>query len=560
MTAFGIDFGTTNSVLAAANGTQIETVALDSPPGEWGQLGFDRVLPTVIAEEGGQLRFGWAAKRSRTRLDAVKRLFASAETVTIGTKTMAVEEAAAVFFRQIQQRASSAGYTLDQAVVTIPANSRGAARFRTKVSAGLSGIEVLALVNEPTAAAMAYGPRIGDGERLLVFDWGGGTLDVTVLRSVGGVFLEEASKGIQRLGGLDVDTALIKHLQTRLPSGAQIDPFDLERAKVLLSTQESTVVTVIGGSPIEVTRAELEQAVWPLIVRTGEPIDRCLADMGGARINHLILVGGSSKIPALQRYVREKVRLEPMVDVDPMTAIAEGAALAAGILTGQVTDYDFFLSTEHALGTVVHNDGSEKGQFSVLIPRNTKLPASATDAYNPVVDDATMVRLKVIEGDPQQPIDHEDNVILKEWEVQLLEPRPVALAGFNIIFAYDVDGILRVKVIDGLTQTVMMDDELTFGAAKTKRDLVDLRRKIDAAVIEGPTTGAAQDTRSTPLSPASQASIGRLFDKVRPHVDDEEQQRIDQAIGALRAAAGTDDEDPRRDDVDRLIRAHAYLL
>ena len=105
-----------------------------------------------------------------------------------------------------------------------------------------------------------------------------------------------------------------------------------------------------------------------------------------------------------------------------------------------------------------------------------------------------------------------------------------------------------------------MDDELTFGAAKTKRDLVDLRRKIDAAVIEGPTTGAAQDTRSTPLSPASQASIGRLFDKVRPHVDDEEQQRIDQAIGALRAAAGTDDEDPRRDDVDRLIRAHAYLL
>ena len=329
---------------------------------------------------------------------------------------------------------------------------------------------------------------------------------------------------------------------------------------MLLSTQESTVVTVIGGSPIEVTRAELEQAVWPLIVRTGEPIDRCLADMGGARINHLILVGGSSKIPALQRYVREKVRLEPMVDVDPMTAIAEGAALAAGILTGQVTDYDFFLSTEHALGTVVHNDGSEKGQFSVLIPRNTKLPASATDAYNPVVDDATMVRLKVIEGDPQQPIDHEDNVILKEWEVQLLEPRPVALAGFNIIFAYDVDGILRVKVIDGLTQTVMMDDELTFGAAKTKRDLVDLRRKIDAAVIEGPTTGAAQDTRSTPLSPASQASIGRLFDKVRPHVDDEEQQRIDQAIGALRAAAGTDDEDPRRDDVDRLIRAHAYLL
>lgn len=560
MTAFGIDFGTTNSVLASANGTQIETVALDSPPAEWAELGFDRILPTVISEEGGQLRFGWSAKRSMNRLDAVKRLFASAETVNVGGRTMAVEEAAAIFFRQIQQRAAEAGLTLDQAVVTIPANSRGTARFRTKVSAGLSGIEVLALVNEPTAAAMAYGPRIGDGERLLVFDWGGGTLDVTVLRSVGGVFMEEASKGIQRLGGLDVDAALMRAIQPRVPSGAQVDSFDLERAKVMLSTRESVVLPLPTGGVLEINRADFDQAIWPLIVRTGEPIERCLADIGGARINHLILVGGSSKIPALQRFVREKVRLEPMTDVDPMTAIAEGAAMAAGILGGDITDYDFFLGTEHALGTITHDDGSERGTFSVLIPRNTKLPASATNSYNPVVDDATMVRLRVIEGDPDEPIDHEDNVILKEWEVPLLEPRPVALAGFNITYAYDVDGILRVKVVDGLTQTVMMDDELTFGAVKSKRDLVDLRRKVEA--LSGSVEGAPHASAPAPigLSVESQASIQRLIDKIRPHVDDSDRDVIDQAIENLRAAAGTPEEFARRDEIDRIIRSHAYLL
>jgi molecular chaperone DnaK len=193
VTAFGIDFGTTNSVLAAANGIDLETIALDDPPGEWAKLGFDKVLPTVIAEApDGGVQFGWRAKGTDGHLAAVKRLFATEDEVSVGSRRMRVEEAAGVFFRQIKARGSDSGLTVDQAVVTIPANSRGVARFRTKVSAGLSGIEVLALLNEPTAAAMAYSRAISDGERVLVFDWGGGTLDVTILKCVGGVFIEEA--------------------------------------------------------------------------------------------------------------------------------------------------------------------------------------------------------------------------------------------------------------------------------------------------------------------------------------------------------------------------------
>jgi molecular chaperone DnaK len=562
VTAFGIDFGTTNSVLAAATGTDLETVSLDEPPQDWAALGFDRVLPTVIADAGGAVEFGWRAKRNPARLEAVKRLFASEDTVTVGSRTMQIEEAAGIFFRQIKSRAGLAGFSLDQAVVTVPANSRGTARFRTKVSAGLSGIEVLALVNEPTAAAMAYGRHIGDGERVLVFDWGGGTLDVTVLRNLSGVFMEEASKGVQKLGGIDLDGAFRALIARRVPLGSQIDPFDLERAKVLLSGQQTTVLPLIGGGTLEVTRGDLEDAIRPLVIKTKEPVERCLADLQNPRIDHLVLVGGSSKIPLVQRYIREMLHLDFMGGVDPMTAVAEGAALAAGILTGEITDFDFFVATEHALGTVVHNDGTPR--FSVLIPRNTKLPASATDGFQPVHADQESVTVRVMEGDPEQPFDHDDNVILKEWDVPMLEKRTTtAEASFSITFEYDVDGILNVRAMDQKTGSLMMEEQLAFGAGRSKKELVDIRRRIDQTTVVGvgsqPGSRSPGDPNFPELSLESRSSVQRARDKIYPFVDEETQRVIDDQVAAL-LAASPDDEADRRAVLEGTIREHAYLL
>jgi molecular chaperone DnaK len=566
MTAFGIDFGTTNSVLAAFTGGELAAVPLDEPPMEWGMLGFDKVLPTVLSEQGGVIDFGWRAKRSSSKLEAVKRLFAGdSDDVTVGSKRMAVEEAAGIFFRQIKERAASAGLTMDQAVVTIPANSRGAARARTKLSAGLSGIEVLALVNEPTAAAMAYGRSIRDGERVLVFDWGGGTLDVTILRSVSGVFMEEASKGIQRLGGIDLDRAFEAAVRSRVPSGSSLDTFDLELAKVRLSSEESVELALRGGGDIAVRRGELEDAIRPLFVRTREPIEKCLADLGSPRIDHLVLVGGSSKIPAVQRFVREQLRLDPMEGVDPMTAVAEGAALAAAILTDQITDLDFFVGTEHALGTVVH-DNPDKPQFSVLIPRNTKLPAAASGSYSPVFDHQEQVRVVVIEGDPDAEFSHEDNVILKEWDVQLPEKRPKADAGFEITYQYDVDGILHVRVVDHKTSAVIMDEQLAFGAARDKQQLVDIRRRIDGWATAAPSgsggngSGATPATGENTLSEASRETVRRAKAKIYPFVDDATKSTLDQQIAELVDAADADSEVSARNALERTIREHAYLL
>lgn len=567
MTAFGIDFGTTNSVLAAATGTSIETVAIETPPGEWAELGFDRVLPTVLADRNGAIDFGWSAKRTPGHLAAVKRLFATEDSVKVGPKSLKVEEAAGVFFKQIKARAAESGLHLDQAVVTIPANSRGVARFRTKISAGLSGIEVLALLNEPTAAAMAYSRQIEDGERVLVFDWGGGTLDVTVLRNLDGVFIEEASKGIQQLGGIDVDKAFAAAIQAKIPSGSSLDPFDLEFAKVKLSAQESTNLLLQGGGTVEVTRGDLEDAIRPLVHRTREPVERCLADLGAAKIDHLVMVGGSSKIPMAQRYVRELVRLEPMAEVDPMTAVAEGAALAAAILTNETTEYDFFVATEHALGVIALNDREEPA-FSVLIPRNTKLPASATDGYSAVVDNQETVRLRVIEGDPEESLDHDDNVILKEWEVRFLEPRPKADNNVVVTFEYDVDGILHVKVVDLLTSTTMLEEQLSFGAATSKAELADIRRRIDAletADSNGSASHTAAPTEDGPppgpaLTEESRESVRRAKEKIYPFVDDATQKQIDALIKALIDATTDDEQTNARNDLEREIRSHSYLL
>lgn len=575
--AFGIDFGTTNSVLSRATATEVETLVLDDQlPGEWVGTGFDKVLPSVIgfSPGGSAPQFGWLAKRQdEGKLEAVKRLFATDDEVTMGGRTLNVEVAAAIFFRHIQQRAVASGLAtpLDRAVVTIPANSRGKARYRTKLSAGLAGIEVSALINEPTAAAMAYAREIGQNQRILVFDWGGGTLDVTVLETFDGVFIEQSSKGIQRLGGIDLDRQFMSALLPRIPGADSWQPHQLNRfrlslelAKIQLSADTSALVPLPQdgpqGGPLEVTRGMFEEAVMPLIERTREPVETCLRESPG-RIDHLVMVGGSSKIPAVQRFISGIAGTEQSSAVDPMTAIAEGAAIADAILHGIITDLDFHVGTEHALGTVVHNSDSPRdGSFSVLIGRNTKYPARATDSYLPASDFQKSVNLQVIEGDPNRPIGHEDNVILKDWTIDLPEQRLQADASFTITYDYDVDGILHVTVNDERTGKLMMTEELSFGAARMRSELPALRRAVDQLMNGQAPAGLAPGRVAAPrLSPESLSALARARDKVLPFVGDQDRQRIEPLIAALEKAP-PGEEELHRAALEREIRHHAYLL
>lgn len=570
--AYGIDFGTTNSVLARATPNGVETIKLDeSMPADWTGTGYDNVLPSVIAFEDARPSFGWAAKTRRgDRLEAVKRLFATEDTVEVCGRELKVETAAAMFFRHIQQRAAAAGLLqrLDRAVVTIPANSRGQSRYRTKLSAGLAGIEVAALINEPTAAAMAHARSIGQNQRILVFDWGGGTLDVTILESLDGVFIEHSSKGVQRLGGIDLDRAFEAALLPGIPGSSGWRPqelgqfrFNLERAKIDLSTRTAAQIPLPGGRYTEVTRAQFEQAVAPLVERTRGPVETCLRESPG-RIDHLVMVGGSSKMPAVRRFISDLVGAEPDEGADPMTAVAEGAALAAGILQGTIDDLDFYVGTEHALGVVVHNDGSPpEGTFSVLIGRNTKYPARATDGYQPGRDFQEAVDIQVIEGDPEKPLRDEDNVILRNWSVPLPAKRLTADAGFAITYEYDIDGILHVTATDERSGNVFMSEEFSFGAAQDRSQLAAIRGEVDrlmdpaaaaAPVHRAPAAGAG-------LSAASRLAIARARDKVVPFVSAPEAAQLEDLVVRLEQA-GPLEEDPCRERLDQALRVHAYLL
>jgi molecular chaperone DnaK (HSP70) len=485
MATYGIDFGTTNSVLARLTATGVETVPLsDDLPPEWTDLGFDRVLPSAFALDGGRPSFGWPARaHPRSRVDAVKRLFATDDVVTVDGSPLPVEVAGALVFAHIRNRAAPDG-SLARAVVTIPANSRGLARARTKLAAGLAGIDVLALINEPTAAAMAHARAIGTDQRILVFDWGGGTLDVTVLEAFEGAFIEQASMGIPRLGGLDLDAAFQVALGPHLPAHGswtadERDRFrsSLELAKIQLSSHDAVRVGLPDGGAVEITRDFLEAAIRPLIERTREPVEVCLRESPGP-VDHLVMVGGSSRIPAVRRFVADLVRAEPNTAIDPMTAIAEGAAIAAGILQGTVDDLDFHVGAEHALGTVARDDATGESRFSVLIGRNTKYPARTTQTYTPVRDYQESVAIVVVEGNPDKPLDHEDNVVLTDWEIALPEPGPVEATAIEITYEYDVDGILHVVVRDKRTGAEFVNERLTYGAGRDPAELERMRAVV----------------------------------------------------------------------------------
>ncbi|MCT2588271.1 Hsp70 family protein [Actinophytocola gossypii] len=567
MNPFGIDFGTTNSVLAQWNGTEAEVLTIDEPPAEWAELGFDRVLPSVIGiDHGRQVSFGWGAKHGAApTLGAVKRLFATENTVDIGGHQVSVEEAAALLFAHL--RTASPGVSVDRSVVTIPANSRGLARFRTKVCAGLAGIEVRALVNEPTAAAMAYSVDATQDQNVLVFDWGGGTLDVTVLETIEGVFIERASKGIPRSGGIDLDeafaAAIIAHLPSRPSwSGTEQAQFrlEVERAKILLSTQDETNLRLPDGRYFPVARELFLKAIDDRLEEVRQPIEQCLADLsiGPNGIDQLVMVGGSSKIPAARQLVSDLLRREPATGCDPMTAVAQGAAIASAILAGQL-DKDFFVATEHALGTIVVDDGHRQ-RFSELIPRNHQLPAKATDGYLPAQPGQRDVRVQVIEGDPTKPVDHEDNVVLKEWVVPVDPTRSQQDAAFTITYEYNVEGILYITVVDQLTGRQMLHDDVSFGVTKDRTQLVEVARRVRTTMETRTVDGTpARSVTVAVADPEVVALVARARTKVVPFVDDTEAARLESICVDLENAPGSALAECR-DALDAALRQYSYLF
>lgn len=570
MTVIGIDFGTTNSVAAVFERGEVEVLELDDQvPVDWAPYGFARVIPSVFAvDENSRLTFGWEAKTGTEfrgdRFDAIKRLFASQEDAAFGDagNSVAVEEAATLLFAEIQRRAQTrAGISARQAVITVPANSKGRARHRTKVCAGMGGFEVLSLINEPTAAAMAYARTHPDARRYLVFDWGGGTLDVTILEAIDGVFIEQASSGIARSGGLDFDARLSKAITEAAGITGEWDKaqkrqfrLEVERAKIHLSTHETVTVRLPGGGSHTVTRRRFEEIVDPLIQESRIPIERCLRELnvGPGSIDALVLVGGTSMIPAVRNFVQDIVGTDADPDVNPMTAIAEGAAIAAAILTGENPDNDFFVSTEHALGTFALDANTGQLAFSEIIPKSHKLPARATQTYYPVSDEQSAVNIDVVEGDPA----HEDFVVLKDWSVNLLSQE--GDRGFDLTYEYDISGILTVTAIDQDSGQVILQDDVAYGIATDKGELATVAKRARDAVASGTVTNEPA-TPSSDLQPASAELIQKAEQLVIPYLDADSAAAIVELVSRLRTST-PEDEATNRELLREALQPYSFLF
>lgn len=568
MTTIGIDFGTTNSVVAANTPSGIEVLPIDAAPPEWAPYGFDNVFPSVMARDSeSRVCFGWEAKKQASgRLEAVKRMFATQLDVAVDDvgDALAVEEVATMLFAELRRRAIIAGITAEQAVVTVPANSKGRSRHRTKLCAGMAGFEVLALINEPTAAAMTYAQRHPESRQLLVFDWGGGTLDVTILQSVEGTFIEQASSGLPRSGGLDFDSRLEKIVRDSIPGLDQLSTeqrhqlkLEVELAKIRLSTSEATSIQLPDGKPFRITRKRFEQEIQGLLEESRIPLELCLGELriGPGSIDAVVLVGGTCRIPAVRRFVQEILKADADPDINPMTAVGEGAAIAAGILSGEITNSDFFVCLEHALGTYTFNPISSERQFSPIIRKGTKLPARASEPYSPIVVETESVTVKVVEGDPEAT--NPDFTILKEWDVMLKTPyEEGSNRTFELQYEYDVDGILRVQATDLDSGTVILEDDVSYGVATDKKKLKQMADRAKSAVNSGLVDKKANvkldDPEATKL-------IEQALVKVIPFLDKSEVTPITTAVETLRTADASS-QPAAKAELKRLLIPFSYLF
>jgi molecular chaperone DnaK len=466
MPYIGIDFGTSNSVVADFQFGRPIVV-----PNHEAQA----ATPSVVTlRRDGSLAFGQEAKENfdeQRSIRSIKRVLGSATRVSLMGQEVRPEQVAVMLFSLLKRDAEAVlREPIQKAVVTIPANSKGLARHATKLCASAAGLHVLTLINEPTAAAICYGLDSHTEQTVLVYDFGGGTLDVTILRSHHGIFEEVASKGVGRLGGDDLDLALGEMFADRFKEKTGYDilrspyrtPFLLavERAKVTLSGEQTAVAWAAGLVPERqlsleepVERVEFERLIRPFLAQSGQAIDEALsrAELLPRDIDRVILVGGTSKIPAVRRFVADKLGRapEPFDKVDPMTCVAQGAAIVSAILQGApgLEHYAYSVKLEHSLCA---NPIDEKGQsfLDPIIKRGTDIPCSYTKTYFPVADPAERITVSVYEGDVYEDPDDLENVRLAEIPWVFDPPRKQSDAGIDVTYEYGDDGILTVAIND----------------------------------------------------------------------------------------------------------------
>ncbi|HOO61242.1 MAG TPA: molecular chaperone DnaK [Bacillota bacterium] len=560
----GIDLGTTNSCVAVMEGS--EAVVIPNPEG-------NRTTPSVVAfSKTGERLIGQVAKRQAVTnpdrtVQSIKREMGTNYKVGIDEKQYSPQEVSAMILAKLKSDAEAyLGQTVSQAVITVPAYFSDAQRQATKDAGKIAGLEVLRIINEPTAAALAYGLDKENDQKILVFDLGGGTFDVSLLEIGDGVFEVLATAGNNRLGGDDFDNKIVDYLVDTFKADQGVDlrsdkmamqrlreaaeKSKIELSGVTTSNINLAYITADSTGPkhmdITLTRAKFDELTHSLVEQTMEPVRRAMTDAGLTPndIDKILLVGGSTRIPAVQDAVKKYFGKDPFKGINPDECVAIGAAIQAAVLTGDVKGLLLLDVTPLSLG--IETQG---GVFTRMIERNTTIPTKKSQIYSTAADGQTQVDVHVLQGEREMAA---YNKTLGNFILDGIAPAPRGVPQIEVTFDIDANGIVHVSAKDmgtGREQKItitassnMSEDQINEAIKEAELHASEDKQRKEEIEIKNKAESMVYQTEKT---------LSELGDKI----DAADKAPVEEALGRLKKAIEANDNEAMKTETDAVEKA-----